>query len=270
MITPHDLLHAYWGQCYATTETGIKIGPVTVNKYRMYGVNTASKSTPMKDAIIGALRSRYKKITGKDQIGDTIVIPSHLKGDWYPSLPLVLDRTAIVRSFNGKSSPEDIELALTAAIATKKADPTLTALQKMADECMGLDCNGFVGNYTRKLGWMNADGHYGPNTPTTRYASRGLIRETPEEVQPRDVLIWDSPRHIALVHSVVTPGYALYVTESAASLGGLDTRMYHVTGKTKSGSTGVSGRSNGTMLQFARPKRNGGHQIKDLLVCKLQ
>ncbi len=269
MITPHELLQEYWGQCYATT-TGIKIGPVTVNKYRMYGYNTSTYATPMKNAVIGALRSRYKKIMGKDQIGETIVIPNHLKDDWYPSLPLVMDRTAIVRGFNGKGSPEDIELTLTAAIATKKVDPDLTSLQKMADRCMGLDCNGFVGNYTRRLGMMKADGHYGPNTPTSRYASSGLMRESPEQVQPRDVLIWDSPRHIAIVHSLSKPGDWLLVTESASSLGGLDTRWYKFTGKTKSGATGVSGRSKGVRLQFARPNKYGGYQEKYLLVVKIQ
>lgn len=270
MILPHDLLREYWHKCYATTETGLQIGPVTVNKYRMYGVNTASKSTPMKNAIISALRGRYKRIMGKTQSGNDIVIPSQYKADWYPNLPLIVNKTSIVRAFNGKSSPADIELALTAAIATKKVEPEIGALQKLADECMGLDCNGFVGNYTRRLGWMNADGHYGPNTPTPRYASRGLVRESPEEVQPRDVLIWDSPRHIAIVHAVSHPGSFLLVTESASSLGGLDTRWYQFTGKTKKGSTGVSGRSQGTMIQFARPKQNGGIQYKYLLVCKIQ
>lgn len=268
MMSPEQYEYKYLNQCFATTASGIQIGPIRVNKYRMYGVNTAAKSTPKKDAIIGALRSRYKKIVGKDQTGGTIVIPQHLKDDWFPELPLVLDRSAIVRAFNGKASPEDNSLALTAAIATKKVEPTRDALQKMADECMGLDCNGFVGNYTKSLGWMNADGHYGPNTPSSRYAVRGFIRENPEEVQPRDVLIWDSPRHIAIVHSV--SGKYLLVTESASSLGGLDTRWYLFTGKKKSGSTGVSGRGKGTMLQFHRPKANGSFQTKYLLVCKIQ
>lgn len=269
MISPHELVQEYWGGCYAVTETGARIGPITVNKYRMYGKNTAANASPMKTAIIGSLRSRYKKITGKDQIGETIVIPSHLKDDWYPNLPLVMDRTGVVRAFNGKSSPEDVELALAAAIATKKVEPNYDALQKMADLCMGLDCNGFIGNYTKRLGMMKADGHYGPTTPTSKYAADGLVRESEDEVQPRDVLIWDSPYHIAIVHSVCKPGYALLVTESASSLGGLNTRWYHFTGKKKSGSTGVKGRSKGVMLEFARPTKTGGHQLKYLLVCKI-
>ncbi|MCU0229544.1 MAG: hypothetical protein MUF01_18085 [Bryobacterales bacterium] len=270
MISPHELVQEYWGNCYAVTETGARIGPITVNKYRMYGKNTASHASPMKTDIINRLRSRYKKITGKDQIGEIIVIPNHLQGDWYPNLPLVMDRTGIVRAFNGKSSPEDIELALAAAIATKQVEPHYEALQKMADRCMGLDCNGFVGNYTKRLGMMKADGHYGPNTPSSKYAADGLMRESQDQVQARDVLIWDSPRHIAIVHSVCHPGDALLVTESASSLGGLDTRWYHFTGKVDKGPTGVSGRSKGVRLQFARPKASGGHQLKYLLVCKIQ
>lgn len=268
MLTPNDLVKIYHQQCYAKTETGLMIGPIAISKYRMYGVNTAKKATPMKDAIIGSLRGRYKKIMGKTQSGGDIVIPENRKSDWYPNLPLVLNKTSIVRAFNGKGSPEDFELALAAAIATKKVSPTLVELQTLADECMGLDCNGFVGNYTRMLGWMNADGHYGPNTASSRYAARGLVRNSPDEVQPRDVLIWDSPRHIAIVHSVAWN--ALLVCESASSLGGLNTRWYWSTGKTKTGETGVSGCSKGTMIEFERPKSGGGYQKKYLLVCKIQ
>lgn len=269
MLMPHELLQEYWGNCYATTDAGLRIGPITVNKYRMYGVNTG-KSKPMKDGVIAALRSRYKKIMGKTQDGSDIIIPNDRKADWYPNLPLVVNKSAIVRAFYGKGSPADMELALTAAIATKKCDPTIDSLQKMADACMGLDCNGFVGNYTKRLGWMNADGHYGPNTPTSRYAQRGLIRNSEAEVQPRDVLIWDSPRHIAIVHAVTHPGYWLLVTESASSLAGLDTRWYYFTGKKKTGSTGVSGCPKGTMIQVARPNQSGGMSEKYLLFCKIQ
>jgi hypothetical protein len=269
MMTPNELVVKYRKQCYGTTDTGMKIGPVSINSYRMAGVNT-SKATPMKDSIISVLRGRFKKITGKTQSGPDIVIPSDRQGDWFPSLPLVVNKTSIVRAFNGKGSLEDMEMGLTAAIATGKVAPNLEALQKMANECMGLDCNGFVGNYYRYLGWMNADGHYGPNTPSSRYAARGLVRTSYDELAVGDVLIWDSPRHIVVVHYVMRPGDYLLVSESARSLGGLGTRIYRFTGKTKTGSTGVSGRSSGTMLQFERPNGKGGITKKFLLACKVQ
>jgi hypothetical protein len=269
MLTPNELVVRYRKHCFATTETGLKIGPVAITKYRMAGVNT-SKANAMKNSIIGALRGRYKKLVGKTQSGSDIIIPSDRKSEWFPGLPLVVNKTAIVRAFNGKGSIEDVELALTAAVATKKVDPYLDALQKMADQCMGLDCNGFVGNYYRYLGWMNADGHYGPNTPSSRYAARGLVRESYDELERGDVLIWDSPRHIVVVHFVCKPGDILAVSESASSLGGIDTRFYRFTGKTKTGSTGVSGRSTGTRLQFERPNGSGGISKKYLLACKVQ
>lgn len=73
MLMPHELLQEYRGNCCATTEAGLRIGPITVNKYRMYGENTG-KSKPMKDGVIAALRSRYKKIMGYTLDGSDITV----------------------------------------------------------------------------------------------------------------------------------------------------------------------------------------------------
>lgn len=72
------------------------------------------------------------------------------------------------------------------------------------------------------------------------------------------------------MHSLTQRGPWLLKTEGASSLGGLDTRWYCFTGKTKKGSTGVSGCPNGTRIQVARPKKSGGMSEKYLLFCKIQ
>jgi hypothetical protein len=268
MLTPDDLCLKYWWTCFGVDEHGGNIGPVSINKYRLASSN-AEKGTAMKNAIINALRSRYKKITGKAQSGDVIEIPPQAVGDWYPNLPRIMDRTGIVRAFNGKGSLEDASLALTAAIATKKVAAERDALQKMADECLGLDCNGFVGNYLKLLGISRPDGHYGPTTPISYYASRGLERKTIDCIKPLDVIIWPDLKHIAIIDSIIWPDL-LWVTESASSLGGLDTRQYELTGKTKTGSTTASGKSKVTLVEMLRPTGKGGTKKTHLLVCKVQ
>ncbi|MCW5966120.1 MAG: hypothetical protein KIT83_18930, partial [Bryobacterales bacterium] len=136
--------------------------------------------------------------------------------------------------------------------------------------CIGLDCNGFVGNFTKQRGMMAADGHFGPNTEPNVFAARGLKRDKIEDIQIRDVFLWPgSSQHIAIVDWVWGLDNWFYVTESASSLGGLDSRWYQFTGKSSYGNTMVKGGGNGTMFEVRRPNSNGSYYKAWILPCRI-
>jgi hypothetical protein len=85
---------------------------------------------------------------------------------------------SLVRPFYGKGSPEDCQIVLQLALTCNMTKPEL--LQDWANKHLGLDCNGFVGNYlfhdVMKQSWrVNAtDKQPGPSTDIStifRYAS---------------------------------------------------------------------------------------------------
>jgi len=271
---PSALQQRYF-QINAHRIDGSSIGPVRVSKYRnnSHGdPDTSAKAgLALKDKIIGALRSRYKKVIGKTQSGDWIDIPAEKQPEWFEGLRFrPIQKSAIVRAFVGKGSLEDIQLALDAGIATDKIDTDLVSIQKVCDDCIGLDCNGFVGNYFKQLGMVGSDGHYNANTDPSTFAARGIKRTAVAEVVKDDVLLWPgSPQHIAVVDYVWGFGNMFSVTESASSLGGLHTRWYQFTGKTSYGDSQVKGGGKGTMFEVQRPTASGGYSRKWVLICKV-
>jgi hypothetical protein len=69
---------------------------------------------------------------------------------------------------------------------------------------LGVDCNGFVGNYiARKFPGIGA----GPNNPEETFLSKakkagGVIRKSPNELQADDIIIYEG--HISIVDSVIS------------------------------------------------------------------
>jgi hypothetical protein len=85
-------------------------------------------------------------------------------------------------------------------VAEQMDDPSLSweeALQNIADEFLGLDCNGFVGNWillcdkTLKLTEQS-------NPPVVKNAAKKR-RMTFSEIEEWDVVIWDNMSHIAVI-----------------------------------------------------------------------
>ena len=78
-------------------------------------------------------------------------------------------RMPAVRPFWGKGSPEDCQVVLQLALLLNLT--TADNLQRWADENVGLDCNGFVGNYlfhvVLKKGWSVVDGADDPGPSKT-------------------------------------------------------------------------------------------------------
>jgi hypothetical protein len=123
-----------------------------------------------------------------------------------------LDRATQV--FYGKGTPDDVAIALRVVdyVARKNLDhPALAKFKsilsgddRLASVCekyIGVDCNGFVGNYAKEMGVPQAS----PNLVPGLWKNVGPInkwRSSVADIQPFDVLIFPSNSHIAMVDKV--------------------------------------------------------------------
>lgn len=109
----------------------------------------------------------------------------------------------IIHAYTGKGSPSEISDAVWMAhrfgqiINPKKPKASAVPLQTYADYYLGLDCNGFVGNY------FGID----PNTSISEYQVKR--RKDVDTIKPNDVLCWyrawkDAKKwgHIALIDTI--------------------------------------------------------------------
>lgn len=112
-----------------------------------------------------------------------------------------MSATDFVGVFMGKGARADIVTVLQwcdqYGLLDKKLDKQ-KALQQICDDNIGLDCNGFVGNWANDAGVKTL-------TPTTPPATMGQSfiknrRSALEEIQPYDIFYWNE--HVAAVDSI--------------------------------------------------------------------
>lgn len=171
-----------------------------------------------KDILIGRMAAEVKKLKekqkteskGKDYTGKAIAS----EGDWgltlagalvHLSIPEILKRWRVrmMAVHSGKGSPLEIQVclhlvAIYGLYDTKKwGTDTAAGVKDYCDKYIGLDCNGFVGNFARDTGTGKE-----PNTPIYSYAPKGRRRTKLEDVQRNDVLAWTDDGHIAIIDSI--------------------------------------------------------------------
>jgi hypothetical protein len=103
---------------------------------------------------------------------------------------------------SGKGTPEEIVTSLHLVAKYKLYDTKFAAdpaagVRDYCDKYIGLDCNGFVGNYARATGRAKT-----PDTPINSYAPKTALRSRIEDVRADDVLVWTDFGHIAVIHSI--------------------------------------------------------------------
>lgn len=77
-------------------------------------------------------------------------------------------------------------------------------LQAISDEFIGLDCNGFVGNWLKRVDHSLV---LGPQQgPKEVYNKRKLSRTTVQEIQYCDVVVWVNFSHIAAINMASAAG----------------------------------------------------------------
>ena len=85
-------------------------------------------------------------------------------------------------------------------VADWLADDNLSwqdTLQNISNEIIGLDCNGFVGNW---LTQVDSSLKLGPNSrPRDVFACRRVQRKSVDEIQGTDIVVWENFSHIAAI-----------------------------------------------------------------------
>lgn len=176
--------------------------------------------------------NRYKNAGHSDSAGcaDALVIKDNLV---QLGSAAILSRCgggqAYVDVFTGKGSPEGIAAVLTtladysgqfirrykgAGGPTKKivdwlSDDSLAwdeTLQNVCDTFLGLDCNGFAGNWLKKCDYTL---RIGPNTRIQDIlAARKVARTSIDEIEYADVIVWTNLSHVAAIDDVPVEGVA--------------------------------------------------------------
>lgn len=140
--------------------------PIDISRYHL-GTPTAAK-----DQILGVMTDHFASNKRKNadyrltlRVND-VPVEFMSRDELIPSL----------NAFWGKGSPEDCQIVLQLALVLGDIKPS--QLQSWADANLGLDCNGFVGNYlfheVQQNGWQQgaAKNDVGPSTTIDEYFKR--------------------------------------------------------------------------------------------------
>lgn len=220
-------------------DNGCAAATVNVHCYRNNGLRgnlgtqAAVKGGGPKDALVQKLKELLK--VHHLPAAPTVAATANGKS-------ISVDVKKVVRTFVGKGSPDEISDILWLARrlhlveyhnivgGTQKhvrLDATWS-FQHYCDDYIGLDCNGFVGNYVQHV--MERP-NFEPSTRIQDYPPRAKHRAKIDEIQPLDILIWTDYGHIAIIDSVdavdADGSRTCTVVESTASFtGGLHCGPY--------------------------------------------
>ena len=101
--------------------------------------------------------------------------------------------------FSGKGSPEDCQIVAQMAVLLNRT--TAANLQTYCDTNIGLDCNGFVGNYLwhvrGKKDWMDIAGEHdlGPGMSIDGFFDKGRPSEVSTRFSPPSSTCWPRKQH---------------------------------------------------------------------------
>jgi hypothetical protein len=163
---------ARYAERYLNLEVGFDDGPVIV-KIGKYHIGEPDAE---KDVLLGGVRDHFQTKQKKDP-GYKLRLTVNATPVEFSSLNEMQRR--IVNPFWGKGSPEDCQIVLQVAVLVGRA--TTSTVQTYADTHLGLDCNGFVGNYIFRVlrgnGWRTdaADDVVGPSSTITAIMAGGLV-----------------------------------------------------------------------------------------------
>jgi hypothetical protein len=150
-----------------------------------------------------ALRGKIAKHgtkAGKNQY--TLKFPLPTKENPTPAATATqtVNTAELAQAFTGKGTPEVIADVLRLAEAFGLVGNTVAAMQTYCDDYIGLDCNGYVGNYLKREGSLLVGPSTSANAPSFMPEIRRLSRL--EDVKYRSVLCWKSAGHVAIIDLV--------------------------------------------------------------------
>jgi hypothetical protein len=155
-----------------------------------------------------------------------------------------------VDAFVGKASPETFETVLSlvykyreafvAAYGKTQAEPYKTCakilatdttpswvLQQFCDKYMGLDCNGFVGNFVAKADHAlklkaNSSIQHG-----FFHRKGNKLRTSADEVRAKDLIIWSNFQHIAAIDDSLSGGFLVCQSTAGGPQASHNGFVYH-------------------------------------------
>lgn len=160
---------------YAARYTSLKVdlgggasATVNIRKYHI------GKPLAAKDALWSKLTEYFHK---QKKANPSFALTLRVNGGNYEVSHQEKMPTWIVRPFTGKGNPEHFQVVLQLAVLLGEA--RADTLQAYCDKNLGLDCNGFVGNYLYydqdAHDWMDEprNGEGGPNDDMTGFDAMG-------------------------------------------------------------------------------------------------
>jgi hypothetical protein len=160
---------------------------VSIGRYllRNWDKKVDAKLDAEKDALLGGVTAYFKEQQQKDKTF-TLALTVDDQREEFASVTELKRR--IANPFYGKGSPEDCQIVLLLAVLVKRT--TKPTLQTYCDTFLGLDCNGFVGNYifrvVRKNGWKSdaGAGTPGPSTNIRQIMAAGVPIRSTDDLAP--------------------------------------------------------------------------------------
>ena len=182
----------------------------TRSRLRVAG-NTPSERLSLKDALLRFFKDRAKE----DDSGI-----SYSKGDGYSlggshTVKPIYDflRRDFMTSFCGKASPEMLGdmiqlIAYWRYWRINKDNKSVVPVPFIVSDYLGVDCNGFIGNY---LQTKYAGNSLGPSSTEYTYHSKGkkTRRKRFQDIRMDDVIVFEGYHHVSLVQELVDLGRRL-------------------------------------------------------------
>ncbi len=147
-----------------------------------------------------ALRSKiakHGKMTAKNRYTLQFPLPTKTEPSPVQGPPEAVNTAELAQAYIGKGTPEIIALALRLAEAFGLVAGNAAAMQKYCDDYIGLDCNGFVGNYLLQEGSKLV----GPSTSANASSFMPELKRFTklQDVKYRSVLCWKNTGHVAII-----------------------------------------------------------------------
>lgn len=212
---PTDMLEDF-KSISLTTDRGSTT--IAVNSYRCrnpaYGGTADAEQ--VKDGFIGVSNRAIINQAGGAVPYVNVFVGKGSPEEFATVLGLVLDyKDAFVKTY-GKYG--DVRGQCAKLFAKYRDDQWAEMLQAFTDKYLGLDCNGFVGNYVRRARLSTL----GPSNYPSEYFSRHRkrLRKTLNDVSNGDILVWTNMQHIAIIDTVLQLETGTRVSVCQSTAGG--------------------------------------------------
>lgn len=172
-------------------------------KYTNAAGKSPSERLAFKDHLLGCFKARAGEagsgVTYTKEGGYTLSCSA------YPVTEF--SKASFMASFSGKASPDKLWKMIQLISywrayrvhVEKKTGVAVVA--EIVDKYLGVDCNGFVGNFLRD---KFAGVKVGPSTPESDFRTGGVYRTSPTELRAEDVIVFGGFHHVAIIDRVVS------------------------------------------------------------------